>query len=194
MGYMFVRHVFIAGYALATYESSFLSILMFVSATLMGNFVGIEWYTIHLFDIFTDVSELTNIFKAILNKFKKLVLLSCLAAVFILVFNVVALNTYTPVLYGDSDLPEEACVDVIDCVLKLWYGGAIGESMETLEMMRFFFDLVYATFMDTMFSSIIGGIMMDAFSELKEQDETRNDDQDNFCYICGTSKTDVILC
>ena len=41
MDNMFVRHVFIAGYALATYESSFLSILMFVSATIMGNFVGI---------------------------------------------------------------------------------------------------------------------------------------------------------
>ena len=55
MSNMFVRHVLIALYALWTYESSFLSILMFVSATLMGNFVGVEWYTIHLFDIFTDV-------------------------------------------------------------------------------------------------------------------------------------------
>lgn len=41
MDNIFVRHVLIAGYALATYESSFLSILMFVSATIMGNFVGI---------------------------------------------------------------------------------------------------------------------------------------------------------
>lgn len=61
-------------------------------------------------------------------------------------------------------MPEGACEDVVACVLTLWYGGAIGESMETLEMMRFFFDIVYSTFMDTMFSSIIGGIMMDAFS------------------------------
>lgn len=55
--------------------------------------------------MFTEISELTNIFKAILNNFKKLVFLSFLAAVFILVFNVVALNTYTPVLWED-DLPE----------------------------------------------------------------------------------------
>ena len=51
-----VRNVFIASYTLITYESSFLSILMFVSATIMGNFWGVEWYTIHLFDMFTDIS------------------------------------------------------------------------------------------------------------------------------------------
>ena len=53
---VFVRNVIIAIYTLMTYESSFLSILMFVSATIMGNFWGVEWYTIHLFDMFTDIS------------------------------------------------------------------------------------------------------------------------------------------
>ena len=53
-------------------------------------------------------------------------MLSCLAAVFILVFNVVALNTYTPVLFGEEDLPEDSCEDVIGCVIALWTGGAIG--------------------------------------------------------------------
>jgi hypothetical protein len=100
-----VRNVFITAYSLSQYESGFLSILMFVAATIMGNFVGVEWYTIHLFDIFTDISELTNIFKAILNNFKKLALLSFLAGVFILVFNVISLNTYTSVLWAE-DLPE----------------------------------------------------------------------------------------
>ncbi len=95
----FVRNVLVTAYALSQYESGFLSILMFVIATMLGNFVGVEWYTIHLFDIFTDISELTNIFKAILNNFKKLALLSFLAGVFILVFNVISLNTYTPVLW-----------------------------------------------------------------------------------------------
>ena len=118
--------------------------------------------------------------------------LSFLAAVFILVFNVVALNTYTPVLWED-DLPEEACEDVVGCVLALWTGGAIGESMDTFDLMRFFFDTVYSTFMDTMFGSIVSGLMIDAFSELKEQDQARQDDKNNICYICGTPKPDVLL-
>lgn len=64
-----VRNVFITAYSLANYEAGFLSILMFVVAAIMGNFMGVEWYTIHLFDIFTEVNELANIFKAILNNF-----------------------------------------------------------------------------------------------------------------------------
>jgi len=50
---------------------------------------------------------------------------------------------------------------VIGCVIALWTGGAIGESMETLELARFFFDIGYSTFMDTMFSSIVSGIMIE---------------------------------
>lgn len=85
--------------ALHTYESGFLSILIFVSATFAGNFIGVEWYTIHIFDIFTDISELTNIFKAILDNIQKLTILSILAGVFILVFNVLSLSTYSHVIW-----------------------------------------------------------------------------------------------
>ena len=60
-----------------------------------------------------------------MNNFKKLTFLSFLAAVFILVFNVVSLNTYVPVLYED-DLPEESCEDIIACVLTLYTGGGVG--------------------------------------------------------------------
>lgn len=94
-----IRNTVISFYALWHFETGFLSILIFVIATFLGNFVGVEWYTIHLFDVFTNYPELTNIFKAILNNFKKLALLSFLAGVFILVFNVVSLNTYTEVIY-----------------------------------------------------------------------------------------------
>ena len=68
--------------------------------------------------------------------------------------------------------------------------------METLELARFFFDIGYATFMDTMFGSIVSGLMIDAFTELKEQDAERDDDKQNNCYICGTEKSEVfeVLC
>jgi hypothetical protein len=53
----------------------------------------------HIFDFFVGISLLTNVFKAILNNIKLLTLLSGLAGCFILVFNVISLNTYTPVVY-----------------------------------------------------------------------------------------------
>lgn len=94
-----VEDTLVTFYSLFKYESGFISIMMFVMASIFGNFLGVEWYTIHLFDIFTSISELTNIFKAILNNFSKLFVLSMLAGVFILVFNVISLNTYTPVIW-----------------------------------------------------------------------------------------------
>lgn len=84
---------------LHTYESGFLSILVFVISSFLGNFVGVEWYTMHLFDFFVGISLLTNVFKAILDNIKLLGLLSGLAGCFILVFNIISLNTYVSVIY-----------------------------------------------------------------------------------------------
>ncbi len=73
--------------------------MLFVGASLMGNFFGIEWYTIHIFDIFSNIPELSNIFKAIMENIRKLTILAVLVATFILIFNVLSLNTYTSVIY-----------------------------------------------------------------------------------------------
>jgi hypothetical protein len=62
----------------------------------------VEWYTIHIFDYFVGISLLTNVFKAIINNIKDLALLSAFAGCFILVFNVLSLDTYTPVIYEDE--------------------------------------------------------------------------------------------
>lgn len=86
------------------YESDFLSILLFVCASLYSNFAGVEWYTIHIFDYFVTIPLLTNVFKAIIKNIKDLMLLSAFAGCFILVFNVLSLGTYASVVYKE-DLP-----------------------------------------------------------------------------------------
>lgn len=47
--------------------------------------------------------------------------------------------------------------------------------------------------MEIMFQNIVGGIMIDSFSELKEEDEARDEDKENLCYICGMDKPAVLL-
>ena len=46
--------------------------------------------------------------------------------------------------------------------------------------------------MEIMFQNIVGGIMIDSFSELKEEDEARDEDKDNFCYICSMDRAAVL--
>jgi hypothetical protein len=47
-------------------ESGILSLTLFVIASFLGNFYGIEWYTIHLFDFFASIPLLSNVFKSLL--------------------------------------------------------------------------------------------------------------------------------
>lgn len=177
-------------YALNAFESGFLSIVIFVIASIMGNFVGVEWYVIHLFDYFVGISLLTNVFKAVIDNIGELSLLSAFAGCFILVFNVVSLNTYTPVIYED-DLPAEACEQVIGCVLEVYTSGAIGDDMDQIYAGRFIFDTIYVIFMEILFSNLVSGIMIDGFGGLKEADAIREEDKKSKCYICAMEKPDM---
>lgn len=164
---------------------------MFVGSAICGNFVGVEWYAMHLFAILIGRSELTNIFKAILLNLSKLAILSMLAGVFILVFNVISLNQYTPVIYNEDTSQTDTCYEMLGCVLELYTSQAIGDDMDKFQLFRFFFDTLYVVFMEMLFQNIVGGIIIDAFAGLKEEDEAREEDQKNLCYICSLSKPDV---
>lgn len=111
-----------------------------------------------------DIPLLTNVFKSILMNIKLLTMLSMLAAAFILVFNILSLSTYTPVIYGDGIPEDQACEDIMDCVLVVYTSGAIGDDMDTLVWGRFLFDMVYVVFMELLFANLISGIMLDAFA------------------------------
>lgn len=147
---------------------------------------------IHLFDYFVGITLLTNVFKAVIDNIGELSLLSAFAGCFILVFNIVSLNQYTPVIYED-DIPTEVCESVIDCVLTVYTSGAIGDDMEYFDVGRFVFDTVYFIFMEILFSNLVSGIMIDGFGGLKEADGERDEDKKNKCYICSMEKPEVLL-
>lgn len=42
--------------------------------------------------------------------------------------------------------------------------------MDELHIDRFIFDIIFNVFMNMLFSNLISGVMLDAFSELKEKD------------------------
>lgn len=86
-------------------EEGFLSLALFLIASILGNFYRVEWFTVHIFDFFVSIPILSNVFTAILNNIKILTILSLLATAFILVFNVLSFSTYSSVIYED-DIPE----------------------------------------------------------------------------------------
>lgn len=77
------------------------------------------------------------------------------------------------------------CDNVFDCVMSLYVSGAISETMETFEIGRFTYDMIYGTFFGMLFGNIVQGIMLDAFAGLREKNQTLNDDKTNKCYVCN---------
>lgn len=103
LGKNFYDVIYLRVLALLT-ESEFKSILFFLLTSIFGNFFRIEWYTTHLFNLFVGVPQLINVFKAIIENIKSLLILSLLAAAFTAVFNVLSLSIYVPVIY-EEELP-----------------------------------------------------------------------------------------
>lgn len=57
--------------------------------------------------------------------------------------------------------------------------------------MRFTYDIIYITFFDMLFGNIVSGLMLDAFSSLREEADALNSDKSNQCYICAMNREDV---
>lgn len=136
----------------------------------MGNTLGLQYFTIHIFDIFLQISLLGNVFKAITVNTNILMTLSLLAGAFIFVFNVLSFGTYSTTIYPD-DLPDDVCEGLMDCVLIMYNSGAIGDSVDEFNVARFSFDLVYVVFMELLFQNMVGGVIIDSFTEMREKDE-----------------------
>lgn len=60
------------------------------------------------------------------------------------------------------------CTGIVNCILALFVSGAISETMEKFEIVRFGYDMIYGIFFGLLFSNIISGLMLDAFGELGE--------------------------
>ena len=60
--------------------------------------------------------------------------------------------------------------------------------MESFESGRFFFDMLYVIFMDLLFGNIIGGVLIDTFTELREKTQAIDDDKEGKCFMCGITR------
>jgi hypothetical protein len=147
-----------------------------VAVSFAGNFIGMQYFTIHIFDIFLQISLLGNVFKAITVNAKILSILSLLAGAFIFVFNVLSFGTYAATIYPE-DQPEEVCENLFNCVLTMYNSGAINDEMDEFNPSRFAFDLIYIVFMELLFQNLVGGVIIDSFTEMRENDDTIKKDK-----------------
>ncbi|CAJ0919375.1 unnamed protein product, partial [Ranitomeya imitator] len=126
-----------------------------------------------------------------------LVLTVGLLAVVVYLYTVVAFNFFRK-FYNkseDEDDPDMKCDDMMTCYLFHMYvgvraGGGIGDEIEDpagdpYEMYRIVFDITFFFFVIVILLAIIQGLIIDAFGELRDQQEQVREDMETKCFICG---------
>ncbi len=75
--------------------------------------------------------------------------------------------------------------------MQLFVSGAVGGDMDSFEITRFGYDMVYFTFFELLFGNIISSIILDAFASLRDINESLLADKKGFCYICNIQREDL---
>uniref|UniRef100_A0ACB8G5M2 Ryanodine receptor 3 n=2 Tax=Sphaerodactylidae TaxID=1329929 RepID=A0ACB8G5M2_9SAUR len=155
------------------------------------------FFAAHLLDIAMGFKTLRTILSSVTHNGKQLVLTVGLLAVVVYLYTVVAFNFFRK-FYNkseDEDEPDMKCDDMMTCYLFHMYvgvraGGGIGDEIEDpagdpYEMYRIVFDITFFFFVIVILLAIIQGLIIDAFGELRDQQEQVKEDMETKCFICG---------
>uniref|UniRef100_A0A8D2LE34 Ryanodine receptor 1 n=1 Tax=Varanus komodoensis TaxID=61221 RepID=A0A8D2LE34_VARKO len=177
-------------------DNSFLYLFWYMVMSVLGHYNNF-FFASHLLDIAMGVKTLRTILSSVTHNGKQLVMTVGLLAVVVYLYTVVAFNFFRK-FYNkseDEDEPDMKCDDMMTCYLFHMYvgvraGGGIGDEIEDpagdeYELYRVIFDITFFFFVIVILLAIIQGLIIDAFGELRDQQEQVKEDMETKCFICG---------
>ncbi|XP_076834096.1 ryanodine receptor 3 isoform X6 [Brachyhypopomus gauderio] len=177
-------------------DNSFLYLVWYTTMSVLGHYNNF-FFAAHLLDIAMGFKTLRTILSSVTHNGKQLVLTVGLLAVVVYLYTVVAFNFFRK-FYNkseDEDEPDMKCDDMMTCYLFHMYvgvraGGGIGDEIEDpagdpYELYRILFDITFFFFVIVILLAIIQGLIIDAFGELRDQQEQVKEDMETKCFICG---------
>ncbi|XP_061915089.1 ryanodine receptor 2-like isoform X1 [Entelurus aequoreus] len=177
-------------------DNSFLYLAWYTLMSFLGHFNNFFFAT-HLLDIAMGFKTLRTILSSVTHNGKQLVLTLGLLAVVVYLYTVVAFNFFRKFYdkSDDKDVQDMKCNDMLSCYMFHMYagvraGGGIGDELEDpagdeLEVERIVFDITFFFFVVVILLAIIQGLIIDAFGELRDQQEQVKEDMETKCFICG---------
>uniref|UniRef100_A0A8C7UTV2 Skeletal muscle ryanodine receptor n=1 Tax=Oncorhynchus mykiss TaxID=8022 RepID=A0A8C7UTV2_ONCMY len=177
-------------------DGTFLYLCWYTIMSLLGHYNNF-FYACHLLDIAIGVKDLRTILSSVTHNGKQLMMTLGLLAVVVYLYTVVAFIFFRK-FYNkseDEDEPDMKCDDMMTCYLFHMYvgvraGGGIGDEIEdpagdVYELYRVIFDITFFFFVIVILLAIIQGLIIDAFGELRDQQEQVKEDMETKCFICG---------
>ncbi|TSL75312.1 Ryanodine receptor 2 [Bagarius yarrelli] len=177
-------------------DNTFLYLVWYTVMSLLGHYNNF-FFACHLLDIAMGVKTLRTILSSVTHNGKQLVMTVGLLAVVVYLYTVVAFNFFRKFynMSEDEDEPDMKCDDMMTCYLFHMYvgvraGGGIGDEIEDpagdeYELYRVVFDITFFFFVIVILLAIIQGLIIDAFGELRDQQEQVREDMETKCFICG---------
>ncbi|XP_050990012.1 ryanodine receptor 3 isoform X2 [Labeo rohita] len=177
-------------------DNSFLYLVWYTTMSILGHYNNF-FFAAHLLDIAMGFKTLRTILSSVTHNGKQLVLTVGLLAVVVYLYTVVAFNFFRKFYNksADEDEPDMKCDDMMTCYLFHMYvgvraGGGIGDEIEDpagdpYELYRILFDITFFFFVIVILLAIIQGLIIDAFGELRDQQEQVKEDMETKCFICG---------
>uniref|UniRef100_A0A3P9I4J1 Ryanodine receptor 2b (cardiac) n=1 Tax=Oryzias latipes TaxID=8090 RepID=A0A3P9I4J1_ORYLA len=177
-------------------DSCFLYLTWYMLVSSLGHYNNF-FFAAHLLDIAMGFKTLRTILSSVTHNGKQLVLTVGLLAVVVYLYTVVAFNFFRK-FYNksdDIDTQDMKCNDMLTCYMFHMYvgvraGGGIGDEIEDpagdeFEVERIIFDITFFFFVIVILLAIIQGLIIDAFGELRDQQEQVKEDMETKCFICG---------
>ncbi|KAM6946397.1 ryanodine receptor 1-like [Aplochiton taeniatus] len=177
-------------------DNTFLYLCWYMIMSLLGHYNNF-FYACHLLDIAIGVKDLRTILASVTHNGKQLMMTVGLLAVVVYLYTVVAFNFFRK-FYNkseDENEPDMKCDDMMTCYLFHMYvgvraGGGIGDEIvdpagDEYELYRVVFDITFFFFVIVILLAIIQGLIIDAFGELRDQQEQVKEDMETKCFICG---------
>nr|XP_046257248.1 ryanodine receptor 2 isoform X2 [Scatophagus argus] len=177
-------------------DNSFLYLAWYMLMSVLGHFNNF-FFAAHLLDIAMGFKTLRTILSSVTHNGKQLVLTVGLLAVVVYLYTVLAFNFFRK-FYNrsdDKDTQDMKCNDMLTCYMFHMYvgvraGGGIGDEIEDpagdeFEVERIVFDITFFFFVIVILLAIIQGLIIDAFGELRDQQEQVKEDMETKCFICG---------
>uniref|UniRef100_UPI00358EA68B ryanodine receptor 2-like n=1 Tax=Myxine glutinosa TaxID=7769 RepID=UPI00358EA68B len=177
-------------------DNSFIYLAWYMTMSMLGHF-NYFFFAAHLLDIAMGCKTLRTILSSVTHNGKQLMLTVGLLAVIVYLYTVVAFIFFRK-FYNkseDGDEPDMKCDDMLTCYIFHLYvgvraGGGIGDEIEDpagddYEIYRMMFDITFFFFIIVILLAIIQGLIIDAFGELRDQQEQVKEDMETKCFICG---------
>jgi hypothetical protein len=175
--------------------------VFFLCTYQQGYFVNVEFFTLELLDVVAISPVIADIIRSVTSPGFALGLVFYLFVITVIIYAAFGMNHFASSLIvpieQDGEEYEERCNSMLQCFYFIFHSGlsesgnmasflATNYAGDSAYPMRVMYDSVFFVWVGIVLVNIIVGLMVDTFSSIREEKQSRAESLDTICFVCGT--------